>query len=122
MGTCLIKALFLERRQEFLASVSSILERSLYVPFTYVVVFGCFPPTGELPLQGPVFIREPSDSVVPIGPRDKRVTLNCEARGNPSPHYRYSGKFENSNGEKSDVSVVNLFCAHKCRPSGGSSA
>lgn len=113
MGTCLVKALFLKSRQELLASVSSVLERSLYVPCTYAVVFGCFPPTGELHLQGPVFVREPSDSVVPIGPQDKKVTLNCEARGNPSPHYRYSGKLENSDGEHSAVAVVNLFCAQR---------
>ncbi|XP_074168297.1 contactin-3 [Rhinolophus sinicus] len=64
---------------------------------------------GELPLQGPVFIREPSDSVVPIGPRDKRVTLNCEARGNPSPHYRWQ-----LNG-----SDINLSLEYRYKLSGG---
>lgn len=44
--------------------------------------------TGELVLQGPVFIKEPSNSVFPVGSDDKKITLNCEARGNPSPHYR----------------------------------
>ncbi|KAL6072341.1 hypothetical protein STEG23_033746, partial [Scotinomys teguina] len=43
---------------------------------------------GELLLQGPVFIKEPSNSVFPVGSEDKKITLNCEARGNPSPHYR----------------------------------
>uniref|UniRef100_A0A8C0KRB9 Contactin 3 n=1 Tax=Canis lupus dingo TaxID=286419 RepID=A0A8C0KRB9_CANLU len=40
-------------------------------------------------LQGPVFIREPSNSIFPVGSEDKKITLNCEARGNPSPHYRW---------------------------------
>uniref|UniRef100_A0A8C0KR13 Contactin 3 n=1 Tax=Canis lupus dingo TaxID=286419 RepID=A0A8C0KR13_CANLU len=43
----------------------------------------------ELLLQGPVFIREPSNSIFPVGSEDKKITLNCEARGNPSPHYRW---------------------------------
>uniref|UniRef100_A0A8I3WME2 Contactin-2 n=1 Tax=Callithrix jacchus TaxID=9483 RepID=A0A8I3WME2_CALJA len=44
---------------------------------------------GELLLQGPVFIKEPSNSIFPVGSEDKKITLNCEARGNPSPHYRW---------------------------------
>ncbi|XP_027440818.1 contactin-3 isoform X3 [Zalophus californianus] len=48
---------------------------------------GCL--RGELLLQGPVFIREPSNSIFPVGSEDKKITLNCEARGNPSPHYRW---------------------------------
>nr|KAF6310272.1 contactin 3 [Myotis myotis] len=44
---------------------------------------------GELLLHGPVFISEPSDSMVPVGAEDKRVTFKCEARGNPSPQYRW---------------------------------
>uniref|UniRef100_G1PJD7 Contactin 3 n=1 Tax=Myotis lucifugus TaxID=59463 RepID=G1PJD7_MYOLU len=44
---------------------------------------------GELLLHGPVFVSEPSDSMVPVGAEDKRVTFNCEARGNPSPQYRW---------------------------------
>lgn len=47
---------------------------------------------GELLLQGPVFVKEPSNSIFPVGSEDEKITLNCEARGNPSPHYRYSGK------------------------------
>ncbi|XP_070247560.1 contactin-3 isoform X1 [Myotis yumanensis] len=44
---------------------------------------------GELLLHGPVFVSEPSDSMVPVGAEDRRVTFNCEARGNPSPQYRW---------------------------------
>lgn len=52
---------------------------------------------GELLLQGPMFIKEPSNTIFPVGSEDKKVTLTCEARGNPSPHYRYSEKLQNSN-------------------------
>ncbi|KAM4883140.1 contactin-3 isoform 2-T2 [Thomomys bottae] len=44
---------------------------------------------GELLLQGPVFIKEPNNSIFPVGSEDKKITLTCEARGNPSPHYRW---------------------------------
>uniref|UniRef100_A0A8D0LGI2 Contactin 3 n=1 Tax=Sus scrofa TaxID=9823 RepID=A0A8D0LGI2_PIG len=44
---------------------------------------------GELLLQGPVFIKEPSNSIFPVGTEDKKITLSCEARGNPTPHYRW---------------------------------
>uniref|UniRef100_A0A8D1QTD0 Contactin 3 n=1 Tax=Sus scrofa TaxID=9823 RepID=A0A8D1QTD0_PIG len=40
-------------------------------------------------LQGPVFIKEPSNSIFPVGTEDKKITLSCEARGNPTPHYRW---------------------------------
>uniref|UniRef100_A0A8D1QSS8 Contactin-3 n=1 Tax=Sus scrofa TaxID=9823 RepID=A0A8D1QSS8_PIG len=43
----------------------------------------------ELLLQGPVFIKEPSNSIFPVGTEDKKITLSCEARGNPTPHYRW---------------------------------
>lgn len=59
-----------------------------------------FSPAGELLLRGPVFVREPSSSMVPVGLEDRRVTLNCEARGNPSPHYRYSAETEAQVGNR----------------------
>ncbi|XP_042535928.1 contactin-3 [Dipodomys spectabilis] len=55
---------------------------------------------GELLLQGPVFIKEPSNSIFPVGSEDKKITLTCEARGNPSPHYRWQ-----LNGSRIDSSV-----------------
>lgn len=50
------------------------------------------PPAGELLFHGPVFVSEPSNSMVPVGSEDKRVTLSCEARGNPAPRYRYGAE------------------------------
>ncbi|XP_037377819.1 contactin-3 [Talpa occidentalis] len=64
----------------------------LLLPF-----LGCL--GGELLLRGPVFTREPSDSVSPAGPGGRRLTLNCEARGHPAPQYRWQ-----RNGTHLDVS------------------
>ncbi|XP_055413239.1 contactin-3 isoform X1 [Bubalus kerabau] len=55
---------------------------------------------GELLSQGPVFVKEPSNSIFPVGSEDKKITLNCEARGNPSPHYRWQ-----LNGSDIDLSM-----------------
>lgn len=67
--------------------------RSPHVLIT--AVSGCFP-VGELPSQGPVFVTEPSSSIVPVGLGGQKVTLACEARGSPPPRYRYGGSLENS--------------------------
>nr|XP_030723602.1 contactin-3 isoform X4 [Globicephala melas] len=64
---------------------------------------------GELLLQGPVFIKEPSNSIFPVGSEDKKITLNCEARGNPSPHYRWQ-----LNG-----SDINLSMEYRYKLNGG---
>nr|CAI9699851.1 unnamed protein product [Rangifer tarandus platyrhynchus] len=55
---------------------------------------------GELLLQGPVFVKEPSNSIFPVDSEDKKITLNCEARGSPSPHYRWQ-----LNGSDIDLSM-----------------
>uniref|UniRef100_A0A3B3TX27 Contactin-4-like n=1 Tax=Poecilia latipinna TaxID=48699 RepID=A0A3B3TX27_9TELE len=39
--------------------------------------------------HGPVFTQEPSDSIFPMSSGDKLVFINCKAKGNPPPHYRY---------------------------------
>uniref|UniRef100_A0A672H5Q5 Contactin 4 n=1 Tax=Salarias fasciatus TaxID=181472 RepID=A0A672H5Q5_SALFA len=39
--------------------------------------------------HGPVFTQEPSDSIFPMSTGDKQVFINCKAKGNPSPHYRW---------------------------------
>ncbi|XP_075854597.1 contactin-3 isoform X1 [Microcebus murinus] len=63
---------------------------------------GCL--RGELLLQGPVFIKEPSNSIFSVGSEDKKITLNCEARGNPSPHYRWQ-----LNGSDIDMSMEHRY-------------
>ncbi|XP_070632423.1 contactin-3 isoform X3 [Bos indicus] len=64
----------------------------------FLSFIGCL--EGELLLQGPVFVKEPSNSIFPVGSEDKKITLNCEARGNPSPHYRWQ-----LNGSDIDLSM-----------------
>ncbi|XP_016891933.1 contactin-4 isoform X2 [Cynoglossus semilaevis] len=39
--------------------------------------------------HGPVFTQEPSDSVFPLSNDDKQVFMNCKAKGNPPPHYKW---------------------------------
>uniref|UniRef100_A0A8B9MZ11 Uncharacterized protein n=1 Tax=Accipiter nisus TaxID=211598 RepID=A0A8B9MZ11_9AVES len=38
---------------------------------------------------GPVFVQEPDDVIFPTDSEEKKVSLNCQARGNPTPTYRY---------------------------------
>ncbi|KAJ8280269.1 hypothetical protein GJAV_G00052510 [Gymnothorax javanicus] len=38
---------------------------------------------------GPVFLQEPDDTIFPLESEEKKVTMICEARGNPSPTYRW---------------------------------
>ncbi|XP_027378412.1 contactin-3 isoform X3 [Bos indicus x Bos taurus] len=64
----------------------------------FLSFIGCL--EGELLLQGPVFVKEPSNSIFPVGSEDEKITLNCEARGNPSPHYRWQ-----LNGSDIDLSM-----------------
>lgn len=37
---------------------------------------------------GPVFVQEPDDIIFPTDSDEKKVALNCEARGSPVPNYR----------------------------------
>ncbi|KAK3549111.1 hypothetical protein QTP70_032423, partial [Hemibagrus guttatus] len=38
---------------------------------------------------GPVFIQEPDDAIFSLDSDDKKVIMNCEARGNPAPTYSW---------------------------------
>uniref|UniRef100_A0A7N8YPN7 Contactin-4-like n=1 Tax=Mastacembelus armatus TaxID=205130 RepID=A0A7N8YPN7_9TELE len=39
--------------------------------------------------HGPVFTQEPSDSIFPLSTDDNQVFINCKAKGNPPPYYRW---------------------------------
>uniref|UniRef100_A0AAY4DAN2 Contactin 4 n=1 Tax=Denticeps clupeoides TaxID=299321 RepID=A0AAY4DAN2_9TELE len=39
--------------------------------------------------HGPVFTQEPSDSIFPLSSDDNKVFINCKAKGNPPPNYRW---------------------------------
>uniref|UniRef100_A0A8C6C5Q7 Contactin-5 n=1 Tax=Monodon monoceros TaxID=40151 RepID=A0A8C6C5Q7_MONMO len=38
---------------------------------------------------GPVFVQEPDDIIFPMDSDEKKLALNCEARGSPVPNYRW---------------------------------
>ncbi|KAF4078932.1 hypothetical protein AMELA_G00187340 [Ameiurus melas] len=38
---------------------------------------------------GPVFTQEPSDSVFLLRTEDPKIFINCKAKGNPLPYYRW---------------------------------
>ncbi|KAI1903786.1 hypothetical protein AGOR_G00030800 [Albula goreensis] len=48
---------------------------------------------------GPVFLQEPDDAIFAVDSDETKVTMNCEARGNPPPTYRWM-----INGTEVDVS------------------
>ncbi|XP_071225588.1 contactin-4-like [Salvelinus alpinus] len=39
--------------------------------------------------HGPVFSQEPSDSILPLSFEDNKVFINCKAKGNPAPYYKW---------------------------------
>nr|XP_015197270.1 PREDICTED: contactin-5 isoform X3 [Lepisosteus oculatus] len=55
---------------------------------------------GESMEFGPVFLQEPDNVIFALDSDERKATLNCEARGNPSPTYRWL-----MNGTEIDISV-----------------
>ncbi|XP_064812574.1 contactin-4-like [Oncorhynchus masou masou] len=41
------------------------------------------------PRHGPIFSQEPSDSIFPLRFEDNKVFINCKAKGNPAPYYKW---------------------------------
>ncbi|XP_076870175.1 contactin-4 [Brachyhypopomus gauderio] len=39
--------------------------------------------------HGPMFTQEPSDGIFPLSGDDNKIFINCRAKGNPKPHYRW---------------------------------
>uniref|UniRef100_A0A6J0TGL1 Contactin-6 isoform X1 n=1 Tax=Pogona vitticeps TaxID=103695 RepID=A0A6J0TGL1_9SAUR len=50
-------------------------------------LMNCF--ADEEPPHGPIFIQEPFDITYSVNSEDPEVLLNCTAKGNPSPSYRW---------------------------------
>ncbi|XP_072136699.1 contactin-4-like isoform X1 [Mobula birostris] len=59
---------------------------------------GCLAENGKP--HGPVFIHEPNDIVFPVDSEERKATLNCEAKGNPAPYYRWQ-----RNGTDIDINL-----------------
>ncbi|KAK1168224.1 contactin-5-like isoform X1 [Acipenser oxyrinchus oxyrinchus] len=49
---------------------------------------------------GPAFLQEPDNTIFALDSEEKKVVLNCEARGNPSPMYRWL-----FNGTEIDITI-----------------
>ncbi|MGH0144351.1 UNVERIFIED_CONTAM: hypothetical protein FKN15_043219 [Acipenser sinensis] len=49
---------------------------------------------------GPAFLQEPDNTIFALGSEEKKVALNCEARGNPPPMYRWL-----FNGTEIDITI-----------------
>ena len=71
----------------------SSLRQAGYAAFDYYsdsnfFFYSCLSFAVESDVYGPVFVQEPDDVIYPLNSEDKKVLLNCEARGNPPPLLR----------------------------------
>uniref|UniRef100_A0AAY4DC77 Contactin-2 n=1 Tax=Denticeps clupeoides TaxID=299321 RepID=A0AAY4DC77_9TELE len=63
---------------------------SILVMYLHVLLLTFMFPHSEKNTQhGPVFTQEPSDSIFPLSSDDNKVFINCKAKGNPPPNYRW---------------------------------
>ncbi|KAM6927796.1 contactin-4 [Xenentodon cancila] len=61
----------------------------MLLPWELLILLSLKECLAENARHGPVFTQEPSDSVFPMSTADKLVFINCKAKGNPLPHYRW---------------------------------
>ncbi|XP_034724365.1 contactin-4 isoform X1 [Etheostoma cragini] len=61
----------------------------MLLPWELLILLSLNECLAENTQHGPVFSQEPSDSIFPLGTDDKQVFINCKAKGNPPPHYRW---------------------------------
>ncbi|XP_037346353.2 contactin-4 [Pungitius pungitius] len=61
----------------------------MLLPWELLILLSLKECLAENARHGPVFTQEPSDSVFPLSTDDKQVFINCRAKGNPPPHYRW---------------------------------
>ncbi|XP_029946974.1 contactin-4 [Salarias fasciatus] len=61
----------------------------MLLPWELLILLSLKACLAENTRHGPVFTQEPSDSIFPMSTGDKQVFINCKAKGNPSPHYRW---------------------------------
>lgn len=60
----------------------NIVEKKYFEKFRFLLVLT------ESVDYGPVFVQEPDDIIFPTDSDEKKLALNCEARGSPVPNYR----------------------------------
>ncbi|XP_014910153.1 contactin-4 [Poecilia latipinna] len=61
----------------------------MLLPWELLILLSLKECLAENARHGPVFTQEPSDSIFPMSSGDKLVFINCKAKGNPPPHYRW---------------------------------
>uniref|UniRef100_A0AAQ5ZJN5 Contactin-4-like n=1 Tax=Amphiprion ocellaris TaxID=80972 RepID=A0AAQ5ZJN5_AMPOC len=61
----------------------------MLLPWELLILLSLKECLAENTRHGPVFTQEPSDSIFPMSTGDKQVFINCKAKGNPPPHYRW---------------------------------
>ncbi|XP_035004443.2 contactin-4 [Hippoglossus stenolepis] len=79
----------------------------MLLPWELLILLSLKECLAENTRHGPVFTQEPSDSVFPLSTDDKQVFINCKAKGNPPPHYRWKVDSREINRESDpDFSLV----------------
>ncbi|XP_025763270.1 contactin-4 isoform X1 [Oreochromis niloticus] len=61
----------------------------MLLPWELLILLSLKECLAENTRHGPVFTQEPSDSIFPMSTDDKQVFINCKAKGNPPPRYRW---------------------------------
>ncbi|XP_036008044.1 contactin-4 isoform X1 [Fundulus heteroclitus] len=61
----------------------------MLLPWELLILLSLKECLAENARHGPVFTQEPSDSIFPMSTGDKLVFINCKAKGNPPPYYRW---------------------------------
>nr|XP_020448607.1 contactin-4-like [Monopterus albus]XP_020448608.1 contactin-4-like [Monopterus albus] len=61
----------------------------MLLPWELLILLSLRECLAENTRHGPVFTQEPSDSIFPLRTDDNQVFINCKAKGNPLPHYRW---------------------------------
>uniref|UniRef100_A0A3P9LQE2 Contactin 4 n=1 Tax=Oryzias latipes TaxID=8090 RepID=A0A3P9LQE2_ORYLA len=70
----------------------------MLLPWELLILLSLKDCLAENARHGPVFSQEPSDIIFPMSTGDNLVIINCKAKGNPPPHYRWK-----VNGEDLDT-------------------
>ncbi|KAM8867425.1 contactin-3 isoform 2-T2 [Synchiropus picturatus] len=61
----------------------------MLLPWQLVILLSLKLCRSERTRHGPVFTQEPSDIIFPLSADDNQVYINCKAKGNPPPDYRW---------------------------------
>ncbi|XP_056157520.1 contactin-4 [Lampris incognitus] len=61
----------------------------MLLPWELLILLSLKECLAENTRHGPVFTQEPSDSIFPLGSGDNQVFINCKAKGNPPPRYKW---------------------------------